>query len=68
MQTECTTVPAQPPRVSNQSALFGRPPLLTGEDSAAYNDLLARVTGHLKPTDIFEEIWAREIVDLIWET
>jgi hypothetical protein len=29
--------------------------------------LLARVSGHLKPSDIFEEIWVREIVDLIWE-
>ena len=52
----------------NHFAHLGPPLLLAGEDSAAYNDLLARVTGHLKPTDIFEAIWAREIVDLIWET
>jgi hypothetical protein len=32
-----------------------------------YNDLLARVSGHLKPSDIIEEVWVREIVDLIWE-
>jgi len=48
--------------------IFGPPPLLAGENAAAYNDLLARVSGDLKPSDIFEEIWVREIVDLIWET
>src|ERR1035437_4652601 len=48
--------------------IFGPPPLLAGENAAAYNDLLARASGDLKPSDIFEEIWVREIVDLIWET
>lgn len=46
---------------------FGPPPLLQGEDPARYNDLLAQVSGHLKPRDLFEEIWTREITDLIWE-
>jgi len=48
--------------------VFGPPPLLKGEDAAAYDDLLIRVSGNLKPTDIFEEIWVREIADLIWES
>jgi hypothetical protein len=59
-------VPAQTQAVS-RLAIFGPPPLLAGEDPAAYGDLLARVSGHLKPSDIFEEIWMREITDLIWE-
>jgi hypothetical protein len=48
--------------------IFGPPALLPGEDSAGYNDLLARASGSLKPSDIFEEIWVREIVDLAWES
>ncbi len=46
---------------------FGPPPLLEGEDSAAYDGLLARVSGAVEPTDIIEEIWIRDIVDLEWE-
>jgi hypothetical protein len=46
----------------------GPPPLLQGEDPTAYNDLLARVSGQLKPSDIIEEIVVREITDLIWES
>jgi hypothetical protein len=48
-------------------ALFGPPPLLEGEDAAAYDELLVRISGAVKPTDIFEEIWIRDIVDLVWE-
>jgi len=46
---------------------FGPPPLLDGEDPAAYDDLLARVSGAVKPSDILEEIWVRDVVDLTWE-
>jgi hypothetical protein len=42
-------------------------PLLQSENAADYDDLLARVSGHLKPSDILEDIWVREIVDLLWE-
>jgi hypothetical protein len=45
----------------------GPPPLLRGENGAAYDDLLARVSGQLKPSDIFEEIWTRDLVDIFWE-
>ena len=31
-------------------------PLFEGEDAAGYNELLARVSGDMKPTDIVEEI------------
>jgi hypothetical protein len=49
-------------------ALFGPPPLLEGEDSAAYDELLVQVSGAVKPADILEEVWVRDVVDLIWET
>ncbi len=45
----------------------GPPPRLKGENAADYDDLLARISGHLKPSDIIEEIWVREFVDLSWE-
>lgn len=46
---------------------FGPAPLFEGEDSAGYDDLLARVSGAIKPADIIEEIWIRDIVALTWE-
>jgi len=46
---------------------FGPPPLLGDEDPAAYDELLARVSDDVKPADILEEIWVRDVVDLVWE-
>lgn len=54
--------------VPTRLALFGPPPLLEGEDSAAYDELLALVSGSMKPADVLDEIWVRDLVDLIWET
>jgi hypothetical protein len=48
-------------------ACAGPAPLLAGERTAGYDDLLARVTETLKPADVIEEIWVRDIVDLSWE-
>ncbi len=56
--------PSQQPR---PITVLGPPALIEGEAAGLYNDLLARVSGHLKPHDIFEEMWTREIVDLVWE-
>jgi hypothetical protein len=64
---ETSTTPASPPERAVRLGLFGPPPLLEGEDTAAYDDLLIRISGAVKPTDIFEEIWIRDIVDLVWE-
>jgi hypothetical protein len=41
--------------------------LIHGENFAAYDELLSRVTGALKPSDIMEEIWVRDVVDLVWD-
>jgi hypothetical protein len=48
-------------------AFFGPPPLLEGEDTGAYGDLLARVSAAIRPADILEEIWLRDFLDLAWE-
>jgi hypothetical protein len=64
---ETLTTPASLPERAGRLGLFGPPPLLEGEDTATYDDLLIRISGAVKPTDIFEEIWIRDIVDLVWE-
>jgi hypothetical protein len=67
-QQPLTVSPSQPlAPTTSRLPHFGPPPLLEGENATAYNELLAAVTGRLKPIDIFEEMWTRDIVDLIWE-
>ena len=46
--------------------IFGPAPLIEGEDAAAYDELLVRISAAVKPADILEDIWVREIVDLVW--
>ncbi|HZM89989.1 MAG TPA: hypothetical protein VFF31_25945 [Blastocatellia bacterium] len=46
---------------------FCPPPLLEGEDPKAYDDLLASVTGAVKPSDAIEEILANDVVDFAFE-
>jgi hypothetical protein len=48
-------------------AFFAPPPLIAGEDAAAYDDLLTRISAALKPSDILEDLWVRDIVDMVWE-
>ena len=67
MSNEIRTVPPPASKALSHLSIFGPPPLLKGEDAAAYDELLARVSGNVKPSDIFEEIWVREMVDLMWE-
>jgi hypothetical protein len=46
---------------------FGPAPLAEGEDAAAYDELLLRISSGVRPADILEEIWVRDVVDLTWE-
>jgi hypothetical protein len=55
------------PEPVGRLAWLGPPPLFEGEDAGAYDELLARISGAVKPTDIFEENWVGDIVDLVWE-
>jgi hypothetical protein len=48
-------------------ALFGPPPLLEGEDAAAYDQLLARFCAAVKPVDIIDEMFTADVVSLEWE-
>ena len=60
--------PGAASEIVDRLEIFGPPPLLEGEDSKAYDTLLARVSGAVKPKDIIEEIWVRDIVNLTWDT
>src|SRR5438105_295778 len=46
---------------------LGRVSVIPGENPRTYDDLLARFTAALKPVDIVEETWVRDVADLTWE-
>src|SRR5579862_4028156 len=65
--TEHRHAAAKPRRALRRSSIFGPAPILPGEDPAAYQQFLRQVASSVKPADIIEEIWARDVVDLEWE-
>jgi len=42
-------------------------PLIEGESETKFRELLAGVAQSLKPQDVIEDIWVRNIVDVQWE-
>jgi hypothetical protein len=48
-------------------AIFGPPPILEIEDAAAYEALIKRLSADIKPKDIIEKGWVRDLGDLTWE-
>jgi hypothetical protein len=38
------------------------------EDPASYETLIARMTDTVRPADLIEEIWLRDVVEHVWET
>ena len=51
----------------SERGLFGPPPLLAGEDAAAYDEFYGRVCAALKPADVIEEMLVADLVGLEWE-
>lgn len=63
--------PAEPPRAeppADLQSLFGPAPLLAGEDASAYEALKGQIRAAVAPNDVIEEIWVRDVLDLLWET
>ena len=60
------TTAASPPLVTEP--LLGGSPLIRGENVRSYDQLLDRICATLQPRDSLEEIWIRDIVDLVWDT
>src|SRR5262245_2545985 len=46
---------------------FGPPPLINGEDLNSYEELGAGICDVVKPADILEHIWVRDVIDISWE-
>jgi hypothetical protein len=65
LSSPATSVIAAP--VAERLAALGPPPLIEGEDGAAYDELLLRISTAVKPADIIEDFWVRDITDLVWE-
>jgi hypothetical protein len=59
--------PAAPTRTPCR-ALLGPRPLIDGEDETNYDVILERISADVAPTDFVEEIWVRNVVDLVWES
>lgn len=51
----------------SRSSLFGPPPVLEGEDSAAYDELFGRVCAAVKPVDVIDEMLSADVVASEWE-
>ena len=55
------------PATLQRPGLFGRPPLLTGEDPAAYDELFAGIRAAVNPIDTVDEMLVADVVALEWE-
>jgi hypothetical protein len=49
------------------ASLLGPSPVLLGEDPTAFEALRRTIADSVKPTDAIEEIWARDVAELVWE-
>ena len=49
-------------------ALLGPRPLIDGEDGTNYDVILERISADVAPVDFVEEIWVRNVVDLVWDS
>ncbi len=59
----------EPPTLDPElQRILGPPPLYEGEDKEAYDHLQARLRSAVIPQDVIEEIWVRDLADLVWET
>ena len=47
--------------------MFGPPPVLEGEDTAAYDELFARLRAAVTPADIIDEMLIADVAYLEWE-
>ena len=47
--------------------LFGPSPVLSSEDSKAYDTMLKRILKSLEPRDFIEEMFGKDLTDATWE-
>jgi hypothetical protein len=71
-RTKTNSLPTSPetsqnPRSETLADILGPVPLLPDEDRAAYDQLTDRFYEHVQPKDLIEELWLRDVVDLVWQ-
>src|SRR5262245_16913552 len=54
-------------RVAPLPAALTPSPLIPTDDTSAYDTLLAGISATVRPVDLIEQAWVRDVVDLIWE-
>jgi hypothetical protein len=52
--------------VSGRPSVFGPPPILPGENPKDYEEILNRITATIGARDFIEEIWCRDLADVVW--
>ena len=50
-----------------RESLFGPSPLIEGGDARQYDEIETRFSATIRPKDVLEEMWTRDVVDLTWE-
>ena len=68
--TQAGSLAVQPFPASEQEealAWMGPPPLVPGEDPARHQHVLTLVADAMKPIDILDWFWVRDVTDLEWE-
>jgi hypothetical protein len=48
--------------------LWGKPPVAAKEDLAAYNKLSLAIASNVRPADLLEWLWIKDILELTWES
>jgi hypothetical protein len=66
MPTKRKAATTRKAKTPSRISLFGPPPLIEGEDAAAYDELYARVSSAVRPTDFIEELLLHDVVDISW--
>ena len=54
-------------RPSDSLCWGGPPPLLDGEDSAAYDELLDRMCAAIKPADVIYDMYVVDVINSEWD-
>ena len=49
-------------------ALLGPRPLIDGKDGTNYDVILERISADVAPADFVEDIWVRNVADLVWDS
>jgi hypothetical protein len=60
-------IPTAPSPLSASLDFLGRAPLIPGDNTSDYDTLLARISGAVGPRSLLEEVWVRDVADLVWE-